>query len=561
MDIIKAFKLNEQEIKVNIQGTQDEPLFQANQIGKILDIKKIRNSIQNFNEDEKSAYTTSTLGGEQKCLFLTEKGLYRLLGQSRKPIAKIFQGWMVNVIQEIRINGIYQLKQENEVDRQLLQNKHKKDIHNILIEKNQYKNVVYIVQFEDETYEKENKILIKIGNTQSIKERIQHLQCDFNKNINLIDIYECINHVKFERFLHNNEYIKNFNHKIKTTKDIDSKEIYLINTDVLKDFKNIIQENIEKFNDSSLINRDIHLKLQEKELVLIEKEMEIQKAQHEYNLKMQEMQLELEKIKNDNLDCRKNYQEEVNEECGNNDLLILEEYEASKGNTYGINYNHRKNGVRIPKVYKYDPKDLEKPLQDFDSPKEVINNYPDISISALKRASQNNYIYKDYRWIFLVRTDTLPDVIPDTISCKHQSPLIKYIAMIDIKQESILAVYASQKEACEARNLKSRSFTRAIQQNSISSGHYWNFFDNCSDEMKLKYLKHNKLPEKNKPNSEYHIHQIDMFNDEKIINTYYSKTDIVQKFQMSHNTLNKALKENKVVHGHKWKLIMDIIKI
>ena len=260
MDIIKAFKLNEQEIKVNIQGTQDEPLFQANQIGKILDMKNIREVLRKFNEDEDEIHviSTDTNKGVRNNIFLTEKGLYRLLAQSRKPIAKTFQGWMVNVIQEIRINGIYQLKQENEVDRQLLQNKHKKDIHNILIEKNQYKNVVYIVQFEDETYEKENKILIKIGNTQSIKERIQHLQCDFNKNINLIDIYECINHVKFERFLHNNEYIKNFNHKIKTTKDIDSKEIYLINTDVLKDFKNIIQENIEKFNDSSLINRDIH---------------------------------------------------------------------------------------------------------------------------------------------------------------------------------------------------------------------------------------------------------------------------------------------------------------
>jgi hypothetical protein len=35
--------------------------------------------------------------------------------------------------------------------------------------------------------------------------------------------------------------------------------------------------------------------------------------------------------------------------------------------------------------------------------------------------------------------------------------------------------FINQKEACEARNLKSRSFTRAIQQNSISSGHYWNF--------------------------------------------------------------------------------------
>ena len=58
--------------------------------------------------------------------------------------------------------------------------------------------------------------------------------------------------------------------------------------------------------------------------------------------------------------------------------------------------------------------------------------------------------------------------------------------MIDIKQTKILDVFATQKEACEARNLKSRSFTRAIKQNSISSGHYWNYFDDCDDEMKIE---------------------------------------------------------------------------
>ena len=105
-------------------------------------------------------------------------------------------------------------------------------------------------------------------------------------------------------------------------------------------------------------------------------------------------------------------------------------------------------------------------------------------------------------------------------------------------------------------HLKSNSFTRAIKQDSISSGHYWNFFDNCSDDMKVKYLKNNKLPEKSKSNSEFKIQQIDIFDDKKIINTYYSKTDIIQKFQMSYTTLNKALTENKVAHGHKWKLVV-----
>jgi len=200
MDILKAFKINTDEFHVNIQGTHEEPLFQANQIAKILGIQKIRNSIKDFNEDEKGAHSTGTLGGEQECLFLTEKGLYRLLGQSKKPIAKIFQSWMADVIKEIRLTGMYRLKQENEVDKQLLKNKHKKEIHQMFLEKYKHKNVVYIIQLEDENYEKENKILIKIGNTQNIKERFCHLHNDFDHIKYIIDIYECVNHIKFERF-------------------------------------------------------------------------------------------------------------------------------------------------------------------------------------------------------------------------------------------------------------------------------------------------------------------------------------------------------------------------
>jgi prophage antirepressor-like protein len=70
-----------------------------------LEIKKIRNSISDFNQNEKVAYPVGSLGGIQETTFLTEFGLYKLLGRSNKPIAKHFQEWVYNVIKEIRITG------------------------------------------------------------------------------------------------------------------------------------------------------------------------------------------------------------------------------------------------------------------------------------------------------------------------------------------------------------------------------------------------------------------------------------------------------------------------
>ena len=46
MDILKAFSLLDAEYQINIQGTLEDPLFQANQIGKLLGIVNIRDSIK-----------------------------------------------------------------------------------------------------------------------------------------------------------------------------------------------------------------------------------------------------------------------------------------------------------------------------------------------------------------------------------------------------------------------------------------------------------------------------------------------------------------------------------
>ena len=44
--------------------------------------------LRKVDEEEKGTNNVCTPGGVQECLFLTEDGLYEVLMQSRKPIAK-----------------------------------------------------------------------------------------------------------------------------------------------------------------------------------------------------------------------------------------------------------------------------------------------------------------------------------------------------------------------------------------------------------------------------------------------------------------------------------------
>jgi hypothetical protein len=94
MDIERFFPTGSSKVTINVHGTDDEPLFQASQIGQLLGLVNIRTSIADFDDDEKGVHTMYTLGGAQSALFLTELGLYRLLGQSRQPVVRPFQKWV-----------------------------------------------------------------------------------------------------------------------------------------------------------------------------------------------------------------------------------------------------------------------------------------------------------------------------------------------------------------------------------------------------------------------------------------------------------------------------------
>ena len=156
--------------------------------------------------------------------------------------------------------------------------------------------------------------------------------------------------------------------------------------------------------------------------------------------------------------------------------------------------------------------------------------------------------------MFLNRTEDPPSTLQETVNTNHKSPDVKYIAMIDVKKTKILEVFATQKDAVEARNMKARSFTRAIQQQSLSSGHYWNFFENCSEEMKAEYLLNHKLPEKFVHSTGKKVQQIDP-KTKNILKIYNSNRDVIKQFQMSTLKLQECLESGEIYNGYIWERV------
>jgi len=565
MDILKAFKLLDKTIEINIQGTLENPLFQANQISNLLEISNIHDSISDFTDDEKVIDLSYTIKGPQKTTFLTETGLYRLLGRSRKPIAHTFQKWMINTIKEIRINGFYKLKEENEVDKQLIIQNCDLITHKHLIKAYDQKNVIYLCRLK---YLDDKKI-VKIGSTQNIKERMSHMNGQFdNVEIIIIDIIEINNYRKFEKYLHNNEYIKNYYYPLIKKDGSESKETYLVTDDEIKEFIKIINENKKLYQDIN--QKDIEeIKLKQLEMEIEKMKYESEKMKYESEikdkkLKEKELEFEMIKYKFENNILEQNQELHNNILIDNDNKIISdtednylsdEELDLTKTN---FQLKVRSNGIRTPKVYQYSQDNLSIPIKIFDSPSDVERakelEHLHISPVPLRNSSKNNTIYKGFRWLFLNRTEELPSSIPETIESNHKSPDIKYIAMINIKKTKILEVFATQKEAVEARNMKSRSFTRAIQQQSISSGHYWNFFEDCSEEMKNEYLLTNKLPEKFVHTTGKKVQQIDP-KTHNVLKIYNSNRDVIKQFQMSTIKLQECLETGEIHNGYIWKKV------
>ena len=155
--------LDQREIlgkQFKIYGTVDEPLFLAKDVAEWIEHSNSRMMLKSIDESEKvcvnNPYASS---GQQEQWFLTEEGLYEVLMQSRKPIAKEFKKQVKIILKDIRKHGMY-------ATNELLDNP---DL---------------LIQVATKLKEKKKKNILLLSKTEQQEKRIVHLEphADFSKD-------------------------------------------------------------------------------------------------------------------------------------------------------------------------------------------------------------------------------------------------------------------------------------------------------------------------------------------------------------------------------------------
>ena len=545
MEVVKAFTANNMHTDIVIKGTINDPLFRASDIGEILEMGNIRTSIQYFDETERHVHTMDTSTGPKQVTFLTEKGLYKVLFKSRKPIAEKFQNWVCEVIKEIRLNGVYELKQqllqqsnefksieyqkakeyELKLEKQKIQEREKI----LLKEYATIGSIVYIIKvktFENKQY------IIKLGESRrGVKDRYNEHKSKYEECL-LLDCFAVNKSKDFESFLHNHETIRG--NRVADLKGHETElELFLICKNLsYKTLLDIINNNIKYFND----NNTNKLELENEQLKL----MIEMKTNNNDNLLIQEL-IQIVKQMSGKID---------NLEKSNRDILNKLNTRETKVVT-GFNEPLNTLGPRLQKI---NPETLEL-VKVYESVSEAMNEDNNNKRPSINKAIIENTIYNGFRWLFVDRELDANIIHKITPTKQTKAQNLGYIAKLSADKSEIVNVYLDRKTAAHFNGYESMSaLDTPVKNFTLTKGCYYKLFDDCDEMVKNNYIQIHSKPVLYKNG----VGQYDSSNN--LIREFICKYDCIKQLQMSDKTLARALNKQVQYNDYYFKELGSKLK-
>jgi prophage antirepressor-like protein len=546
MEVVKAFNSNNLHTEIVIKGTVNEPLFRANDVGTVLEMTNIRATIQNFDDSEKVVNSIDTLGGSQQVTFLTEKGLYKVLFKSRKPIAEKFQNWVCEIIKEIRLHGVYDLqkqllqvednfksiedKKAKEYELKLEKQKVLEREKILLKEYATIGSIVYIIKVK--TFEN-GQYIIKLGESRrGVKDRYNEHKLKFEECL-LLDCFAVNKSKDFESFLHNNENIRG--NRVNDLKGHKSElELFLIGKNLsYKTLLNIINNNIKYFNN----NDTNKIELENEQLKLM---LEL-KTNNNDNVLIHELLTAVKQMssKIDNL-------EKSNKE-------LLDKFNSTQTKVVtGFNEPLTTLGPRLQKI---NPETLQL-IKVYESVSEIMKEDNNIKRPSINKAIVENTVYNGFRWLLVHReldANIIHNILP-TKQTKDQN--LGYIAQLNKEKTEIINVFIDRKTAAHFNGYESSSaLDNPVKFFSITKGFFYRLYDDCEEVLKNNFIKKNNGEPLLYKNG---IGQYDSEN--KLIREFICKYDCIKQLKISDKTLAKALDKNIMYNNNYYKTIGSKIK-
>jgi prophage antirepressor-like protein len=528
LDVLKAFVMNGNSYEVDIVWEGTRPLFKANDVGTVLGMVNIHATLQTYDEDEKVLKPAEDQrGGIQDTTFLTERGLYRLLMQSRKPVARPFQKWVVEVIETVRQQGHYDLEaavHEAREATRLAEAAAAERIEELLVEQaeiskdevnkarhttltNTFKNGDRVVYFGKIRSEPDGRLLIKIGSTKDLKDRTAGLVREFG-SMQIFEVFQVTLYRQFEEFLQRHPRIAEHVHK-------------------------------EPIHNGHYSNCEVFKMTPEQVDIALDIARRHRTAYNDRATTEQLIELELLRYKNSLLQGA---------------LLGTQPNEPIP--YYTPPDDRRFTQTRGDKIQRYSS-----------DGQELLATYPGCAEAArqaegsppaanmIRIAIKNRTIYKGFRWAKLERTlpdDTVQDIGESVVSRTSTKGLL---AMIALDKTHIVKVFADMREAAEDRQFRGMAaISTAIKKGTKCGGHYFCPWFDCDEHLKNEYLSRCALPEERVRSNGMVIEQVHALTDD-VLKRFSSIQSVQKTMRIARASLKRALAEGSILKGYKWRQV------
>lgn len=509
MDILKTFIFDSTSYEVSIlYDENNDPLFRASDIGKVLTITKIRTSIVDFDEHEKVARSTGTLGGDQEATFLTEQGVFKLIMRSRKPIAKPFQTWVFNVLKTIRKTGKYdleaeiaQIKEQHGEESEKLRREYKdtedERLHQISIQGHDDKTVVYFGKIKTMD---DDRVLVKIGCTKSIRTRAASLKIEFGA-MSIFKVFQCDNHEPFERFLHNHQDIRRYSYKEVINGMKKSNEVFCMTEQEVKRAVMIGTRNVCQFRVAT--KRDLS----------------------GLYITMRDV-------------------------CEKVGVPFHEDVDSTD-----VPYANKRGRCTLtgPKIQAYS-EDASQLVKTYEILVDAVRDFMSEggSQAGIKNAIANKTVKYGYRWAELERCK--PDEFFQEIGETMEDNSIRtgLVAGMNDDKSEVIKVYTSYKTCGEENGFVCQGgVQKRVKKGVKVGGHHIVRWIEIPEHIQDKWLEKNKLPKIKKNATSIEINRLHPETSE-VLKTYGTMNEVKLHFKIGQHALKNAIKGGVVKRGFKW---------
>jgi prophage antirepressor-like protein len=574
MDLVKAFQSAGMAhgIPINIHGTPDEPMFQANQIGDLLGLTNIRVTLQDFDDDEKGVSQAYTPGGLQNVLTITEPALYRLLGLSRKPFAKPFQKWIAKVLKEIRLTGKYELERNLDLANQALEatraesaqalEASKKDgitaarlarQKALLAFNGRHVQCVYIIivlEISSGCY------VIKIGETGDLSTRLMMLKSQYGM-ATLLEVFACADAHRFEQDLLHTPIIQPLRYK-EPIKNCRGSELFTVDNEhtfedfflplfrtKFEDHKNMVENRENRL----LCLEELKARNEEKRLDQAQDRLElIRTAMNSGTLSSADLValLQVGEIKPVPDEAP---EEVVSDEPATDNAVVV-----SQSSQFAPVVTHRPTDKR---VQQYDAS--LRLVAVHEGLREAARVVPGGGSGGLRVACINKSLYKGFRWHLVDRDDRSGEAVAigPTVRQKHRAGRI---AQLSLDKTIVVAVHNDQVTAATSVGLaSSTSITNALRFERSAAKHLWVWYDDLDSEMRAAWEQSSPSLENGARNSSRPSHRIQQLDPstEAVIKTFPTMSHACHELQASHKMLHLASNKKTVYKGYRWNVVAE----